>query len=393
MKSYPVSFLKQLFFFTIIAVLLMNAFLSYPSAYAQEEIFNNSEWIIQKSNANIPESPYNISIDGIDYGSAKMTVFYNRVGRTTKYPQVFVLYSSGYVRIKAGADPALPLPFGQSIVLGPALFGTSDSFATSTLFFNPQIQQVSIDTSHLDSNGAGKLKITMSANDENLAATSTKTNQLMNIKWDVFLNEPFEELTEVEIVNDFTLTENVNIDSDRTNEFQSFRLLQISSMYLDEQSHEIDAFQYNGSSGFLRVDYDPSLFDTLLPKIPGALDINWTFESLHSDDVGIPNGNTPSYRIVLTDIKGPTAGPITPRAFISQTDNPSNDNLGVWLHQSPSTMSLSTGTRGSIQYTVFVTTDPYDKARDYAPNNIEPDSNNGDSSSGGCFTNVLLIRP
>jgi hypothetical protein len=90
-------------------------------------MFNNGVWVIKKLRAAIPEDPFEVLINGESMGMTKLLSFAKRVPDTSRFPQVLVLYSSGYLRLKAGADPTPPLPFGQSLVLGPAIFGTSAS--------------------------------------------------------------------------------------------------------------------------------------------------------------------------------------------------------------------------------------------------------------------------
>lgn len=103
-------------------------------------------WVIKKLQKLIPEAPFEVLIDGKPMGTTKLLTFARHVPNTDRFPQVLALYSSGYLRLKAGADPTPPLPFGQSIVLGPAISGTSTSFSNKTLFFHPQIQRVAINT-------------------------------------------------------------------------------------------------------------------------------------------------------------------------------------------------------------------------------------------------------
>jgi hypothetical protein len=147
------------------------------------ELFNNAEWVVARQAASIPEDPFQVIVDGNVCGMTKLLTFASRVDGTTRFPQVFVINSSGFLRIKAGADPSPPIPFGQSLVLGPAIFGTSASFPNTTLFFNPQLQTVSIDTSPLNPDGTGTLLIELIANDAGLPTSSTKTNQIMNLTW------------------------------------------------------------------------------------------------------------------------------------------------------------------------------------------------------------------
>ena len=100
--------------------------------------FNNGVWTIQKLPAPILEDPFEVWIDGKSMGTTKLLAFARHVPNTDQFPQVLVLYSSGYLRLKAGADPKPPLPFGQSLVLGPAIWDTSISVPnTISIYTSP----------------------------------------------------------------------------------------------------------------------------------------------------------------------------------------------------------------------------------------------------------------
>jgi DNA/RNA endonuclease G (NUC1) len=321
-------------------------------------VFNNGEWIIQGLDSSILEAPYEVRINGNLACSTKLLAFANRVSDTSRFPQVFDIYSSGYIRMKAGADPSPPLPFGQSLVLGPAIVGTSTSFPAETFFLNPQLQRVDIDSSQLHPDGTGTLLISVTANDSGLAPNNISTNQIMNQTWGITLHEPTNEETRIDVAGTFTFTETAVPDATRTGEFQSFKLLQISSMFIDSARHDVDAFRFRSATGPVTLSYDAGFVNTLLPPTPSALDPSTgILDSLHTDDVGQPNGNTPSYRILLGTTTGPMSGPITPRAFITPSQDVNKDNLGLWLHQQPGNV-IPQGTSGSINYTVVATTDP-----------------------------------
>jgi hypothetical protein len=322
-----------------------------------DTVFNNGEWIIETLDASIPEAPFEVRINGNPVCTAKLLAFANRVPDTSRFPQVFTIYSSGYIRMKAGADPSPPLLFGQSLVLGPAIFGTSVSFPAPTLFFGPQLQRVDIDTSQLHPDGTGTLLFSVTANDSGLAP-STNTNQIMNQTWGITLQEPTNEQTRIDVAGTFTFTETAIPDATRTAQFESFRLLQISSMFIDSARHDVDAFRYRNATGLVTFSYNPGFVNTLLPPTPSALDPSTgILDSLHTDDVGQPNGNTPSYRILMETTTGPMSGPITPRGVFDDSQDVNEDNLGLWLHQQPLSV-IQQGTSGSISYTVVATTDP-----------------------------------
>jgi hypothetical protein len=103
-------------------------------------MFNDGVWVIKKLRTFIPEDPFEVLINGKSMGMTKLLSFAKRVPNTSRFPQVLVIYSSGYLRLKAGADPTPPMPFGQSLFLGPAISGTSNSCPKKDLILPPPVR-------------------------------------------------------------------------------------------------------------------------------------------------------------------------------------------------------------------------------------------------------------
>ena len=307
---------------------------------------------MKKLRAFIPEDPFEVLINGESMGMTKLLSFAKRVSNTDRFPQVLVIYSSGYLRIKAGADPAPPLPFGQSLVLGPAISGTSTSYPKKTLFFHPQLERVAIDTSQLNG-GTGRMLIRITASRANRLLKRGTTNQVMELSWLLTLEEPQDLATILHVAGTFKFTEDVIPDPMQTETFESVRLLQISTMFIDNDRHDVDALRLHVESDIATLSYDSSLVNLLLPVTPSSLNPTMpVFDSIHTDDAGQPNGNTPSYRIRINSISGPTAGLITVRAFFNRSQNLRHDNMGLWaFQQAPA--SIEKGTTGNIGYTVI----------------------------------------
>ncbi len=297
-------------------------------------------------------------------GRAKLLAFAKRVPNTDRFPQVLVIYASGYLRLKAGADPTPPLPFGQSFVLGPAIFGTSASFPKKTLFFHPQLQRVAIDTSQLNQDGAGRMLIRITGSSSNLSPNSATTNQIMNLAWALTLEEPHDLATTLHVAGTFEFTEDVAPDPVQTKRFESVRLLQISTMFIDHVRHDVNALRFRTAGNIVTLSYDPALSHRLLPVTPRSLDPAMPmFDSIHTDDVGRPNGKTPSYKIRINSTTGPMTGPITVRAFFNSSQNLQDDNLGLWAFQQMPAC-IKKGTAGSIDYSVIASINsPVDRSR------------------------------
>ena len=294
-------------------------------------------WTIQKRRARIPQAPFDVSIDGQSVGTTKLLVFARHDPATGRFPQVLALYASGYLRLKAGADPTPPLPFGQSLVLGPAIWGTSTSFPQTTLFFHPQLQRVAIETSPANADGTNRLVIRVTAANARLSPGSTVTNRIMDLAWTLTLDPVSDQASTLAVAGRFEFTEEVIPDPGKTAEAQSLRLLQISTMYIDRRRHDANAFRWHTTEGAMTLFYAPDLADGLLPVTPGWLDPDAPrFDSLQTDAAAAPNGPTPSYRIAIDATTGPLSGPMAVRAFFNRGQDLNDDNLGLWAFQQPS---------------------------------------------------------
>lgn len=292
-------------------------------------------------------------------GMTKLLTFAKRVPNTGRFPQILVIYSSGYLRLKAGADPTPPLPFGQSLVLGPAISGTSTSFPKRTLFFHPHLQRVAIDTSQLNQEGTGRMLIRITSFPSNRSLNSAKTNQIMNLAWDLTLEEPRPLTTTLHVAGTYEFTEDVTPDPRGTERFESVRLLQISTMFIDNVRHDVDALRLRTDGDVVTLSYDPTLANRLLPVPARSLNPAMPmFDSIHTDNAGRPNGNTPSYRIRISSTTGPTTGPIIVRAFFNSRQKLRDDNLGLWAFQQMPAF-IKKGITGNINYTVIASIDPY----------------------------------
>jgi hypothetical protein len=323
------------------------------SALNKSEIFNDRAWVIKKLRARIPEDPFEVLINGEPMGRTKLLSFAKRVPGTSRFPQVLVLYSSGYARLKAGADPKPPLPFGQSLVLGPAISGTSASCPKKTLFFHPQLERVSIDTFQLNQGNTGRMLIRITGSPVTRLRKSGTTNQIMELTWLLTLEEPQNLVTMLHVVGAFEFAEDVTPDPLQTRTFESMRLLQISTMFIDNVRHDVDALRLHTENDLVTLSYDPSMANLLLPVTPNPLNPSTpVFDSIHTDDAGWPNGNTPSYRIRINSITGPTEGPIMIQAFFNRSQNLRHDNMGIWAFQQAPTL-IKKGTTGNISYTVI----------------------------------------
>jgi hypothetical protein len=291
-------------------------------------------------------TPMDVVLDGTLQGQAALVRIYHQSQSYPGSPQVAVIYASGFVRLKQNADPAPPIPFGSSFVLGPAYW--SDA---ATYYHNPQLARLEIDTSWLPT---GPLRMRAEGG-----------NQDFHTAYELTLPPPRDRQTRLHVTQAYTATRAVTIDPTRRAEAQGFKLVQISSMFINEggtcgggqtDCHDSNAARFIGDDlvrhqvAFANIAPSSFVFSTTVP-----LGSTW-LDALHTDDQSW-QGNTPNVRIALDAL--PTDHTITPQGWISATTNPDDDNIGLWLHDDgPASQGWTAGQGDRVGYWLLAQDDP-----------------------------------
>ena len=304
-------------------------------------------WIIDTCPTD-PEvgTPMQIVLDGAPQADAALLRVYRRSQGWPGTPQVAVIYASGYVRLKQGADPSPAIPFGSSFVLGPAYW--SDA---STYHHNPQIGRLEIDTTWLP--------------DAPLRMRAVGANADFAVAYDMQLPPPRDRQTRLHVTQTCTATAGVDIDPTRQAESQGLKLVQVSSMYVNEgqtceggsvDCHDSDAARFMGSDllrrqiGFAGVSPSSFVFSPTLPLGSTWLDV------LHTDDASW-QGNTPNVRIALDAL--PDDYVVTPQGWIQAGTDPNQDNVSLWLNAGgPSMQTWPAGRSERVGYWLLAQDDP-----------------------------------
>jgi len=290
-----------------------------------------------------------VTVDGGTPYQAALLRIYHKSEISPGMPQVAVIYASGFVRLKQNADPSPPIPFGSSFVLGPAYW--SDD---STYHHNPQITRLDLNTQWLQPNGPLRMQ-------------AHATNGAFAITYQITMPPPRDDQTRLHVVQTYTATTTVSILSTRRVEKQGFKLVQISSMFINETGacdggfaacHDSNATRYIASNlerhqvAFSDVTPSGFVFNDPLP-----LGSTW-FDALHTDDTSW-QGNTPNVRIALDAL--PNDHTITPQGWISATTDPNEDNVGLWLHDDgTASESWTPGQGAQISYWLLAQDNPPD---------------------------------
>ncbi|RLC67971.1 MAG: hypothetical protein DRI48_00870 [Chloroflexi bacterium] len=257
-------------------------------------------------------------------------------------PTVAVLYSSAFVRLKQNADPAPAIPFGTSVVLGPAYW------AGGVYHHSPTLDNVSITTDWLPS---GPLRLAISG-----------TNADFEVGYEVTLPSPSDELTRWHVAQYYTATAPISLDSGRLDSHEGFRLAQFSSMFINQSGscgggdggcHDSDGARYIAADGTRRQVAFADVDGGWMFSSTATLGDVW-LDALHSDDQSW-QGNTPNLRLALDAV--PEAGTVTPQGWISPTADPDQDNVGLWLHDD-SVTAWSAGQSDSVGYWILAQDDP-----------------------------------
>jgi hypothetical protein len=311
-------------------------------------------WVIEKCTSDpAVTTTMTVLVNGVSKGKAALIRIYHRAQNGPGTPQVAIIYASGYVRLKQNADPSPAIPFGTSFILGPAYWSGSN------YYHHPRLNRLEIDTTWLPN---APLRILARA-----------TNHDFSVNYDMVLPSPRDRQTRLHVTQTYVAKANININPTRRAEHQGFKLVQASSMYINEggtcdggytDCHDSDAARFIGDD-LLR--HQVAFTDLILPAFvfdsPFPLGSTW-LDVLHSDDQSWQSqtgantsGNTPNVRIALDEL--PTTRTITPQGWIAPTNDPNQDNVGLWLHDDgPASVSWKSGQRGQIGYWLLAQDDP-----------------------------------
>jgi len=256
-------------------------------------------------------------------------------------PTVAVLYASGFVRLKPNADPIPSIPFGTSVVLGPAYW------AGGAYHHNPTLENVYLTTAWLPN---GPLRLTI-----------TGTNGDFAVEYEIAMPPPSDRLTRWHVTQTYTATMAITLDAGSLANREGFKLVQFSSMFINQSGqcdggdggcHDADGARYIATSGTRRQVAFADVGSGWVFSSTEALGDTW-LDALHSDDDGW-QGNTPNVRLALDTL--PEAGAITPRGWISATTDPNQDNVGLWLHDDD-VIGWSAGQSASTSYWILAQDD------------------------------------
>jgi hypothetical protein len=190
-------------------------------------------------------------LDGVQLGVTSLLSY--RIAHPTRRNAFRRCSSSppaAYLRLKAGADPIPPLPFGQSPILGPAVIGSLVQGAAPAFYLNPQLTSVNIRTSASDG-FPGVLTIEVAAAG---SPGSSKTNGVMNANWTLKLHEPRIQSTLLEVTSRFSFIHDFYPSATHSANGEAYQLLRNSSMVIDQARHDVNELVFTAATGSVILD-------------------------------------------------------------------------------------------------------------------------------------------
>ena len=309
-----------------------------------ERSHSDLDWaiVLCTSDPNIMQT-MEVYLDGELKGEAAYTqIHHTTEADPNKAPQVAVFNASGYVRLKPNADEALrPLRLGASAILGVSYWSESG------YHHNPQLSQIRFDTSELSTGGS-------------LWIDAAGVNQDFEISYAMELPPPTDARTTLLVEQIYTATRDIVISRDRNERAEGFKLVQLSSNYRDEATHDSDKVRYmldNGPTSISLETREPSSFifpdNSTENRKPLSTRYPWLdlLES-HAFEAGTP----PSIRIEM--LEAPHDPTIVPQGWMTETLNSFDNNVSVWLSSS-TYKQWNAGQRSSIRYALIAQNEPF----------------------------------
>lgn len=272
----------------------------WPVRVENIKVYDDGDWSIYLANDTGPgASNISVSIGGVSRGLAsEIKIARNITGNS---PQVFSIKGNGYLRSA--------MPDGD--------WGTS--FVT-TGYWRDSVYKHGLKIASLDINVAND-KVTLSGTAfDDLADPYLGTNNYV-----LTLLPPTTELLEADVQYTLTAQKAFSINASRQAEHQGLKIAQFSSMYIDSSQHDSNTATYvdslNQTSNSALADQNAWVFaSTSLLGGDGSVAL------IHSDE---SPRNTPTTAI---QIISPSIQNCTPQGWITQSTEPNDDNVGLWIN-------------------------------------------------------------
>ena len=312
------------------------------------DIFDNSIWWIKKGEGPLVRSEMVIYLNGVNQGASRLLQFGHKKEGFSSWPEVAAIYNTGYVRLVP-----YDLTYGTSFILGPAYW--EDLGMDSRYFHDVQISRIDIDTSAINPvNGKGPIQLIIYAHDYQ---EGYWPDHHLDITYTVILPDPEATATKAQVTERYTVVNAFSLSPTRQSNHEGFKLVQFSSMHIDETFHDSDGAQYpSQSQSLITTDFETigcgkTIFD-------GSQTLSLTHpwvQVRHKDNLGW-QGNTPNTLVFVNSQN--FADQIIPQGYVTCSSNENDDNVGIWLNHESAPTNFTQGYTNTFDYTLVSRDDP-----------------------------------
>lgn len=302
-------------------------------------------WAIQLCSDPNVASTMKVWVDGIVAGTGARIDVYQDTDDHSRQPAVMSLYASSYLRLKHGADPVPPVPFGASVIL-------SDGYWQSGVNHDRAILTT--------------LRISTALFPATLKLTATGTNGSLKSTFTLSLPAPTDARASLSVTRKTTATAAISIDPERSTLGEGAKIIAGgSTMWINDDGPCPGGFTHCHDADAVRVR-TPTATTVTTPfasvPIPGFIfsspvAIGKWFELRHSHATSWQGGDPPSVRVCLDSL--PAGRTYRAQGFVASTTDVNDDNVGgPWVHDDTRAQTgWATGDTETVRFRIVARND------------------------------------
>ena len=166
----------------------------------------------------------------------------------------------------------------------------------------------------------------------------------------LIFRKPSAERVEMEVRYTLQAKKNISLDADRVANHEGFKVFSFSSMNIN-RAHDADFFVYQAPGGKVRVPVAGA--DRLILQNPQPLSNGVVYLANESPSSGRYRPTT-----FIQILPGSSSGNYIPQGWVARSDNPDDDNVGVWLSDDQTKTSYRAGETITTVHAVLGVTRP-----------------------------------
>lgn len=208
------------------------------------KVYDNGSWVISTRDISDATTAMVIRVNGIDHGQHNALVFNRRrTPEASSWPEFFVLYANGFIRIKPMGQTDAPIDdpcYGTSAVLGP--YRLTPPLLVSAP--HPELHPI-LDQADIRLNGPSDRPLLMLAG----RFVNTATTTLISASWPISVTRIDTVETRLHVQQCITGVETISLTRAGGNGVLGFASL--SSMWADTDTHDADVLRLTCESGLV----------------------------------------------------------------------------------------------------------------------------------------------